>query len=384
MLVDRTTSRDGRTYASHAESSVPAESKTWYFAEGATHSGSNLFYVIQNQSATAADVVVRYLLDVPRTPVSKTYSVPAMGRRTIWVNAEARTDPDLGGLAAVDVSAAMTSTVPVTIERQMFVDHNGQSFAVGHGSPGAPAAAPDWFFAEGATGSFYDMWLSIANPSPAAATIQADFRIPSGEIVSRLYTVPANARTAVMVDDVDPRLADNAVSASLRSTNGVAFVAERSMRWVSAASPGGQETHTSAGTSATATEWGIAEGEVGGPGNTDTFLAISNRSTSAATARITLLFEDGTTAERVVDVPAGGRAPVSIAQEFPAADGRKFGVVVSSLGDPATDLMVEWAMYSTASGPGWIPATNALAQPLSAPSSTTRAAASAPMIAGGS
>ena len=275
-----------------------------------------------------------------------------MGRRTIWVNAEARTDPDLAGLAAVDVSAAMTSTVPVTIERQIFVDHNGQSFALGHGSPGAPAAGPDWFFAEGATGSFYDMWLSIANPSPAAATIQANFRIPSGEIVSRRYTVPANARTTVMVDDVDPRLADNAVSASLQSTNGVAFVAERSMRWVSAASPGGQETHTSAGTSATSAEWGIAEGEVGGPGNTDTFLALSNRSTSAATARITLLFEDGTTAERVVDVPAGGRAPVSIAQEFPAADGRKFGVVVSSLGDPATDLMVEWAMSSTASGPG--------------------------------
>ena len=120
-----------------------------------------------------------------------------------------------------------------------------------------------------------------------------------------------------MVDDVDPRLADNAVSASLRSTNGVAFVAERSMRWVSAASPGGQETHTSAGTSATATEWGIAEGEVGGPGNTDTFLTISNRSTGAASARITLLFEDGTTAERVVDVPAGGRAPVSICPGIP-------------------------------------------------------------------
>ena len=58
--MDRTTSRDGRVYASHAESSVPAESKTWYFAEGATHSGSNLFYVIHNQSPTAADVVVRY------------------------------------------------------------------------------------------------------------------------------------------------------------------------------------------------------------------------------------------------------------------------------------------------------------------------------------
>src|SRR3954452_1998474 len=157
VLVDRTTSRDGRAYSSHAEGSVAASSKTWYFAEGATHSGSNLYYVIQNRTTTAADVVVRFLLAAPRTSISKTYSVAPMSRRTIWVNDEARTDPNLAALAAVDVSAAMTATVPVVVERQVFADRNGQSFAVGHGSPGAPAAAPDWFFAEGATGSFYDM-----------------------------------------------------------------------------------------------------------------------------------------------------------------------------------------------------------------------------------
>ena len=113
VLVDRTTSRDGRAYASHAEGSVAGSSKTWYFAEGATHSGSNLFYVIQNRTTTAADVVVRYLLPSPRTSVSKTYRVAAMNRRTIWVNDEARTDPTLAALASVDVSAAMTATVPV-------------------------------------------------------------------------------------------------------------------------------------------------------------------------------------------------------------------------------------------------------------------------------
>ena len=41
-------------YGSHAETGVLAPAPTWYLAEGATHSGFNLFYLIQNPSTTAA------------------------------------------------------------------------------------------------------------------------------------------------------------------------------------------------------------------------------------------------------------------------------------------------------------------------------------------
>jgi hypothetical protein len=47
-------------YGSHVERAVTAPALQWYFAEGATHSGFNLFYLLQNPTETTADVRVRY------------------------------------------------------------------------------------------------------------------------------------------------------------------------------------------------------------------------------------------------------------------------------------------------------------------------------------
>ena len=39
---------DARGYGAHAETGVLTPSTTWYLAEGATHSGFELFYLLQN------------------------------------------------------------------------------------------------------------------------------------------------------------------------------------------------------------------------------------------------------------------------------------------------------------------------------------------------
>jgi hypothetical protein len=49
------------------------------------------------------------------------------------------------------------------------------------------------------------------------------------------------------------------------------------------------EAHNSPGTTTTGTKWGLAEGEVGGGFNTETYILIANTSSYAGTARITLL-----------------------------------------------------------------------------------------------
>ena len=51
-----------RGYGSHAETSVASPSLVWYVAEGATHSGFDLFYLLQNPNAASAEVEVRFLL----------------------------------------------------------------------------------------------------------------------------------------------------------------------------------------------------------------------------------------------------------------------------------------------------------------------------------
>lgn len=263
-------------------------------AEGTTLAGSNLFYMIHNPGATAADVEVRYLLQAPRVSLSKTYHVGPSSRFTIWVNAEAQADPALAALSSVDVSAAITPTTPVIAERAMYIDRDGQSLAVGHGSPGITTTATSWFFAEGATGPFFDLFLTLVNPAAAAAHVEAVYTLPSGEIVRKPHVIPANSRMSIWVDREDARLADTAVSATVRSTNGVEFVAERSMRWPGRGASPAQEEHNSAGTPAAAKRRGIAEGEVGGAGDTDTVLTVVNTSAMPGRATITLVFEDGT------------------------------------------------------------------------------------------
>ena len=58
------------------------------------------------------------------------------------------------------------------------------------------------------------------------------------------------------------------------------------------------EAHNSPGATATGTRWALAEGEVGGPQSAETYILIANTSATAGSARVTLYFEDGTSASR--------------------------------------------------------------------------------------
>ena len=72
VVVDRTLTWDARGYGSHAERGILARTATeWYFAEGATHSGFALFYLIQNPTDQVATVEVRYLRPPPAAPLTK-------------------------------------------------------------------------------------------------------------------------------------------------------------------------------------------------------------------------------------------------------------------------------------------------------------------------
>jgi hypothetical protein len=59
--------------------------------------------------------------------------------------------------------------MPVIVERAMYLDRAGQVFAAGHESAGVTAPATDWFLAEGATGTLFDLFILIANPSDTDA-----------------------------------------------------------------------------------------------------------------------------------------------------------------------------------------------------------------------
>lgn len=358
LAIDRSVTWGQESYGGHVERAIERPSTTWYLAEGATHSGFDLFYLVQNPNAQAATVRVSYLLPTG-TPLVKTYTVAPLSRYNIWVDRE---DARLG---STDVSAVLTSTngVPIIVERSMYMNSGGLLFGAGHNSAGVTAPATRWFLAEGATGSYFDLFVLIANPSNGVARVRATYLLTSGQRIVREYSVAGNSRFNVWVDREHAALADAAVSTVVESTNGVPVIVERTMWWPGTAGTW-LESHNSPGATTTGTMWAVASGEAGGASNAKTYVLVANTSAAAGSVRATIMLEGGETAERVFTVAAGSRFNIDVSAAFPQAIGRRFGLVVESVGGVPAQLAVEAAMYWDALGRTWAAGTNALATKL--------------------
>jgi hypothetical protein len=168
-------------------------------------------------------------------------------------------------------------------------------------------------------------------------------------------------RFALPLHHEDPRLADTAVSTTIRSTNGVPVIVERAMWWPGDAATW-HEAHDSAGATTTGTQWALAEGEVDATRNLETYVLVANTSPTPADVKVTLLFEDGTSAEQTYTaIPPKRRFNVPVGGSFPQAAGERFGAIVESLGTTPAQIVVERAMYWDAAGQHWAAGTNALA-----------------------
>jgi uncharacterized membrane protein len=363
LVVDRTMSWDGTGYGSHSETAVKAPATTWYLAEGATIGGFDLFYLLQNPAATPTTVSVRYLRGAG-APLTKSYALPANSRTNIWVNVE--DFPGLGrALAAAEFSAVIESQdgTPIIVERAMYRSNQGRTFNAGHESTGVSTPSTDWFLAEGATGDYFDMFVLLANPTTTDAQVTVTYLTVSGTTYSRTLVAPANSRSGIWVDQEEfpgvagRPLADVAVSTTVQSTNGVPLVVERAMWWPGDSSTW-HEAHNSAGATVTGTKWAVAEGEVGGTRQHETYFLIANTSPSAGSATVTLMFDNGTTMVKTYALPPSSRTNVAVGPDFGAAvTGRRFGAVVESTGTTPAQIVVERAMYSS----GFSAGTNALA-----------------------
>ena len=213
--------------------------------------------------------------------------------------------------------------------------------------------------------------MLLANPNASAANVTATYLLPSGQTITRNYVLQPNSRTTINVQLEDAQLASTAVSTRPTSTNGVAFLAERSMWW-----PHGQawfEAHNAAGATTTGTRWGVGDGEVGIlPEDTATFLLIANTSSFAGTVRVTLLFETGGAITQDFALPANARFNVPVLpSEAPASAtymrvprGTRFSAVVESLGATPPQIVVERAMDRNANGQLWSAGSDLLATKL--------------------
>jgi hypothetical protein len=367
LVADRTMAwkgRDGRAYGAHAETSIASPAPRWFLAEGATHAGFDLFYLLQNPHDVPVRTRVTYLR-AAAPPLERVVVLPPRSRTSIWVDQEAFGPDAARLLASTELSAVIESLdgPGIVVERAMYDTRNGVTFEAGHESAGVTAPARRWYFAEGATGAFFDQFLLVANPNDAAVDLQVTYLLPDGSRQERRHRVQGRSRYTIWVDQEGEALADTAVSTVVEASAPV--VVERSMWWPGTSATW-REAHNTAGATASALRWAVGDGH--GRSLVDggaTYLLVANPTTSPALVRLTVLFGGGLPpATRTVHVGPSSRAGFSVGDLFPEAQGLACGTLIESVGPTPTPIIVERAMYADAPGQQWGTGTALLATPL--------------------
>lgn len=211
---------NGGTEAAAVES--PATS--WFVAEGRTGPFFDMFLLLANPGTSAATATIRYLVPGGAV-VTRTYTLPATSRTTVWVDNEA-------GLTDTDVSASITATQPIIVERAMYWPGSFSQWYEAHASAGVTSTGTKWALAEGEFGGNlnYQTWILLANPSSSAATVRMTFLRASGPPLSYDFSVPANSRLSRSAGEF-PLQSGERFGVMVESLNGVPIVMERAMYW---------------------------------------------------------------------------------------------------------------------------------------------------------
>ncbi len=185
-------------------------SHTWFFAEGYTAGGFEEWLLVQNpwDSPTLVDIS---FMQADGTNATMQFTVPARSRYTVPVQEV---------LPGTEVSARISSTLPVVAERAMYWKNRSD----GHATLGAPTPDYTWFFAEGYTGDGFEEWLLVQNPWDDVATVRFDFMLPGGDTESHTVKVDGRSRFTL---NVGGKL--GATEVSIKLTSDLPVVGERAM-----------------------------------------------------------------------------------------------------------------------------------------------------------
>lgn len=196
VVAERTmfwTAPDGQLYSGHTGKGFSKAGTRWYFAEGDA-GVFDTYLLFENANTSPATITITYLLEDGRT-LSGIHTVSPTSRLTVYTN-------DVPGLSGHSFSVMVSSSLPVTAERSMYLTTGGQLWKVGTNAGGVEAPSSTWYVAEGSTGAFFDEYLLIGNPNQSASNVTIRFLKPLGSPVVRTYTVPAMSRTTIYVDAI--------------------------------------------------------------------------------------------------------------------------------------------------------------------------------------
>jgi hypothetical protein len=293
-------------------------------------------------------------------PLRRIYPLLPQSRFTVDVGA----DPDL---VTRSFGIVVTFDTPAVADRSMYfgTPPSDVLFKGGHNSAGVNAPATDWLLAEGATGSFFETFILIANPNDVELPVTLTFLPSDGSPVVRTVPVKAHGRRTVNIEGLEPAAPELAAAAVATQVSArLPIVVERAQYW-----PGGPdswyEAHNSFGVTAPALRWGLAEGRVGNPPEFprsayQSFVLLANSGTARARATVTFLRKSGGPVVKEFFVEPQSRRTVRIAgpgSDVPELTDETFGAVI----DSDLPIAVERAMYGSPGGQVFGSGTNATA-----------------------
>jgi hypothetical protein len=344
IVVERTMSWDRTGYGSHTEKATEGPSKTWFFAEGS----QGFFYtyvLLTNPHPEANTATVQYLLE-GAPAIVRTYPLDPTSRFTVDVGADAELRDKTFGMT-------VTFDRPGTAERAMYFG-TSPLWRGGHESAGVTAPSTSWFLAEGATGTFFETFVLLANPHAIPVTARVDFLPAGGSIVRKTKVIPANSRVTINIEQEDASLASVPVATTVAAQ--LPIIVERSQYWPDPA-PQWYEAHNSFGTTGLAEKWGLAEGRVGGDDNAQTYILIASPG-NATTVKVIFLRENAVPVQKTFDVGFNERFNIAVGgPQVPEITNERFGVLIES----QSPIAVERALYWDAGGVTWAAGSNATA-----------------------
>ena len=312
---------------------------TWYLAEGATHSGFNLFYLLQNPNAVEAQVASATSGRAgrrSRRPIAATES-----RTNIWVDVEEFDGQTL--LASTDVSAVFEVTQrPADHRRARDVSRPPGQFQRRARERRGDGAGDGLVPGGGRDRTVLRSLRAHRQPGRSGAQSGRSSCCPDGPTItqgtpSRPTAASTSGSTSKTRFSPTPRCRRPSSRSTTSPSSSSAPCGGRATAWF--------EAHNSPGATVTGTRWALAEGEAVAGADVETYILLANTSPTDRHG-------EGHAAvrgwhERRADVHRLGhsRFNVPVRPEFPEAVGRRFGAIVESARSAPAQIVVERAMY---------------------------------------
>ncbi len=192
------------------------------------------------------------------------------------------------------------------------------------------------FFAEGASGSFFQTRFAVANPHDEPVPLTVTFTDTLGAATPMTLNVPA--RTRMTIDERNrPVLGSEAFATKFEAPRVLGV--ERTVSWAAGGPIYG--AHSETGVAAPRTSWVLAEGATIGGFNT--FYLLQNPTTTAAEVKVQYLLATGQRIEKVHAVGPLSRTNIWVNKDHPALASAEMSATLTSLN--GVPVVVERSMY---------------------------------------